>query len=163
MGGDPLARVYELYSREIFAYLCVLSGDSSLAEDIMQETFLKAILSLNESHGNVRAWLYTVARNLFLDRARRAGCETPVEEPPEGTVKGPEEVLQEKIVKDELRSALMRLDKRKREVIMLQYYSGLSVREIASLMNLSQENVRVLAYRAKKELKKYLEEVNEIQ
>ena len=162
LGGDPLAKVYELYSREIFAYLCALSGSVALAEDLTQETFLKALLSLDDSHKNVRAWLYAVARNLYYDRARRAGFEIPEENPESGFAEGPEDELQRKALRNELRSALMRLDERKREVILLQYFSGLSVREIASVTGLSQENVRVLAFRAKKELKRFLEENDEI-
>lgn len=58
MDKDILIRLYETYSREIWLYLFSLSHSGSLADDLMQETFLKAILSLSDSHTNMRAWLY---------------------------------------------------------------------------------------------------------
>ncbi|MDO4673405.1 MAG: sigma-70 family RNA polymerase sigma factor, partial [Porphyromonadaceae bacterium] len=53
---------------------------------------------------------------------------------------------------------LMKLDEKKREILILQYYSELSQKEIAAILHMSLENVRVLAYRGKRDLKKYLEE-----
>lgn len=73
MKHDLIDRVYRMYGREIYLYLYSLSKDHSLAEELRQETFLKAILSLPDSHTNVRAWLYTVARNLFYNTAKREG------------------------------------------------------------------------------------------
>ena len=71
MENDLLARVYRQYSREIRLYLYVLSKNETLAEDLTQETFLKALLSLPAEHPNVRAWLYTVARNLYYDSRKK--------------------------------------------------------------------------------------------
>ena len=53
--------------------------------------------------------------------------------------------------------ALQHLDRAKREVLLLQYFAGLSQKEIAVILHLTPENVRVLAYRGKRELKSYLE------
>lgn len=163
MDNDSLRLLYEKYSREIYLYLLSLSGDPRLSEDVMQDTFVKALLSLDRSHANLRAWLYTVARNLYFDHTRRKKLESEFEgsfEPAEAP--GPEELLQVKIRNERLREALMRLEPKKREIITLQYFSGLSVKEIAEIMRLSQENVRVLAFRAKKEMKKYLEDKDEL-
>ena len=159
MKNDALKLIYEQYSREIFLYVLSLCGNRATAEELMQETFVKALLSLPDSHSNARAWLYKVARNLFLDRARRSKFESPgLEEEGEGTAASPEELMIEKQENERLRMAVSRLDERKREVIRLHYFSELSFSEIASVMGLTLENVRVLAYRAKKELKKYLED-----
>ena len=73
-----------------------------------------------------------------------------------------EENLLEKFLKEEKRrilyQAIRRLDIKKREVIQLQYFGGMSQKEIAAVLHITPENVRVLAYRAKKDLKKYMEE-----
>ena len=53
--------------------------------------------------------------------------------------------------------ALQRLDTAKREVLLLQYFAGLSQRDIAAVLHLTPENVRVLAYRGKRELRSYME------
>ena len=71
MDNRILQILYEKYYQEIFLYLLSLSHDSLLAEDLVQETFLKAILSLDEKHPNIRAWLYRVARNLYLNEKKK--------------------------------------------------------------------------------------------
>ena len=58
-----------------------------------------------------------------------------------------------------LYQAIRRLEVKKREVIQMQYFGGMSQKEIAAVLHITPENVRVLAYRAKKELKKDLEEL----
>ena len=72
-----------------------------------------------------------------------------------------DEDLLEKILEEENRrilyQAIRRLEVKKREVIQMQYFGGMSQKEIAAVLHITPENVRVLAYRAKKELKKYLE------
>lgn len=159
MDADVLKSIYERYSREIYLYLLGICGSRAEAEELMQETFLNALESLGEDHTNVRAWLYTVARNLFYDRARRGRFEFSAERPPaEGFAPSAEEELIKRQRAEDLAAALARLDERKRDVISLQYLSGLSVCEIAAVMGLSQENVRVLAFRAKRELRSILEE-----
>ena len=73
------------------------------------------------------------------------------------------EDLLEKILGEENRrilyQAIRRLEVKKREVIQMQYFGGMSQKEIAAVLHITPENVRVLAYRAKKELKKDLEEL----
>ena len=74
-----------------------------------------------------------------------------------------DEDLFEKILEEENRrilyQAIRRLEVKKREVIQMQYFGGMSQKEIAAVLHITPENVRVLAYRAKKELKKDLEEL----
>lgn len=73
-----------------------------------------------------------------------------------------DEDLFEKILEEENRrmlyQAIRRLDIKKREIIQMQYFGGMTQKEIAAVLHITLENVRVLAYRARKELKKYLEE-----
>ena len=76
-----------------------------------------------------------------------------------------DEDLFEKILEEENRrmlyQAIRRLEIKKREIIQMQYFGGMSQKEIAAVLHITPENVRVLAYRAKKDLKKYLEEEGE--
>ena len=77
--------------------------------------------------------------------------------------KNRDEDLLEKILEEENRrilyQAIRRVEVKKREVIQMQYFGGMSQKEIAAVLHITPENVRVLAYRAKKELKKDLEEL----
>ena len=66
-----LKTIYEKYGREVFLYILYLCGDVATAEDITQETFVKALLSLGDAHTNPKAWLYMVARNLTFNHRRK--------------------------------------------------------------------------------------------
>ena len=71
MEKDILKQLYQKYRKEIYLYLYSLCKKESLAEDLLQETFLKALLSLPDDHTNMRAWLYLVARNLLFNYYHR--------------------------------------------------------------------------------------------
>ena len=155
-----LTLVYEKYHRELYLYIYSLSRNHHIAEDLTQETFLKALLSLPEEHGNIRAWLYMVARNLFFNYMEKASRNVSLEEEMERPVE--EKDLLANMIENErklqLYQALKKLDMKKREILLLQYFGDLSQKEIAAVLHITPENVRVLAYRAKKELKKYMEQ-----
>lgn len=159
MDSNLLQQVYRKYSKEIYAYIFTLCRDRSLTEDLVQETFMKAILSLPNAHENVRAWLYMVARNLYFNHVKKTARETG--EPDESTKDespATEETVISGLMKQELYRALLKLDDVKREVILMQYFSEIPQKDIAAILHLSPENVRVISYRAKKELKKLMEE-----
>ena len=161
MNSKLLQMFFEQYHNELYIYLRSLCHDSAVAEDLLQETFLKAILSLPDDHMNVRAWLYMVARNLYFNYASRQKHQTSLEEWQEVPQFFVDEVL-EGMLKNEQRmrlyQALEQLSQTRREILILQYFGGFSQKEIASMLQLSPENVRVLGHRAKKELKSYMEE-----
>ena len=71
MENDVLAVVYRAYSREIYLYLYGLNHNRQLSEDLMQETFAKALITVGTADMGIRAWLYKVARNLYFNTYRR--------------------------------------------------------------------------------------------
>ena len=143
MEKDILKQLYQKYRKEIYLYLYSLCKKESLAEDLLQETFLKALLSLPDDHTNMRAWLYLVARNLLFNYYHREKEKVPLEEAQQMQDTGTQEVLEE-ILKGErnkiLYLAMNRLEQR--------------------ILKMTPENVRVLSYRAKRELRVYMEENN---
>ena len=155
-----LTLVYEKYHRELYLYIYSLSRNHHIAEDLTQETFLKALLSLPEEHGNIRAWLYMVARNLFFNYREKASRNVSLEE--EMKRSDEEKDLLANMIENErklqLYQALKKLDMKKREILLLQYFGDLSQKEIAAVLHITPDHIRVLAYRAKKELKKYMEQ-----
>ena len=156
-----IKQLYHQYGKELFLYLYSMCQQKELAEDLLQETFLKAILALPESHTNMRAWLYKVARNLFYNLYKRNRREICDEEYLKKISKlEVDEFLEEYISKQETRilyTAMQKLSPVKREVLELQYFGQMPLKEIANVLQLSQENVRVLSHRAKKDLKKLME------
>ncbi len=79
MDNEILKRLYEQYGKELYLYILSMCRNRAVAEDIIQETFLKAILALDERHSNMRAWLYMVARNLCINYLKKVGRETSVD------------------------------------------------------------------------------------
>lgn len=158
MDHHLLEQLYDAYYHELYIYVYSLCKSHSAAEDILQETFLKAILSLPETHGNMRAWLYRVARNLTFNLMKRDKhrAESKLEPP----ITQEDEPL-EKLLRNEtyqvLYEGITNLSKVKKEVLVMQYFSQLSLKEIAVIMHISPENVRVIASRARKELRTYME------
>ena len=158
MDSRLLKELYKKYQRELFLYIFSLCRNREMAEDLTQETFLKAMLSLSESHSNIKAWLYTVARNLYLNLLKKEKGRVDMDEITEFVDET--DVIEDVILSESKRlcyQALQSLDKLKREVLVLQYFGGLSQKEISAVLHTSPENVRVLGYRGKKEMKKYLE------
>jgi RNA polymerase sigma factor (sigma-70 family) len=165
-GGEDLEnerfrQLYRQYGREIYGYLYSLCQNRALAEDLRQETFLKAFLSLPSNHANMRAWLYLVARNLFYNakkRERRQESWQNEQQEAARTCGDPWDGVWQNERKRVLYEALARLPLPKREVLVMQYLGNMSQKEIAAILKLTPEHVRVLSYRARKELRAYMEE-----
>lgn len=162
METQLLNQLYRKYQREIYLYLYSLCKNREVAEDLLQETFLKAILSLSDNHSNVRAWLYLVARNLYYNYSKKENRNIMLEEVEDSLLVDSANETLERLLTDERRrslyKALQHLDERQREVLTLQYFGGLSQKEIAALLKMTPENIRILSYRGKKKLRVYMEE-----
>lgn len=156
-----LEQLYSRYKREIYLYLYSLCGSHELAEDLLQETFLKAILSLKDNHTNMSAWLYMVARNLYFNYHKKQKRYVELDGDKYKEISSEQTGLLDQILQNEsqknLYMALTRLDSLKREVLTMQYFGEMSQKDIALILHISLENVRVLSFRGKKELRKYLE------
>ncbi len=156
-----LYKLYSTYYTELFLYLYSLCHDRELAEDMTQEAFLKAIMSLPDDHSNVRAWLYMVGRNQLLNALARQN-KTELKADLEDFESASDESVLDGLIQNEskriLYEAINHLDKTKREILCMQYFSGFSQKEIAAMLHMTTENVRVQAHRGKKLLKDYMEE-----
>lgn len=156
-----LEKLYNSYYKEIYLYLYSMCKRKETAEDIVQETFLKALLSLPKNHNNLRAWLYMVARNIYLNTYKKEKRIIYTEDISNDIIDNSDEILNS-ILKSEqsrmLHQALMRLEERKREILVLHYFGGLKLKEIAALMKITTENVKIIIYRGRNELKKSMEE-----
>ena len=137
-----LSKLYDRYNRTVYGVgLKILGGDRSLAEELVQEVFLKVWRSsktFDASRASFSTWLYRVTRSAAIDLYRkRAHKVHPV---PEGesylaTIRdssaGPQEVVDESWLSWRVSRALEALDAPQREVIELAYFAGLSQREIS--------------------------------
>ena len=141
--------------------LRLTGGDRARAEDIVQETLLRAWRSpqvLDQSGGSARAWLFTVARHIVVDewRSARNRHELPVDEPPEvPTADRTDQLLQSWLVAD----ALAQLTPEHRAVLLECYYRGRSVAEAARILEVPEGTVKSRTHYALRALRLALQEM----
>lgn len=146
-GGDRSAfeDLYRRYARPVFGFALRRLGDRGRAEDAVQETFAsvwRSAASYKPERGPGAPWLYAVARNAIVDRAR-GRTETPAEVPdtPADTP-GPADQAEQSWVAWRVHRALEELPQREHEVIALAYWSGLSQSEVAEYLGIPLGTVK---------------------
>ena len=161
---DILEQLYRKHTKAVYLYLYSLCHDHGLAEDLMQETFLRALCSIEIAGEELLPWLLRIARNLYLDAWRREKRTRTHKEHDrregESNAAGGDGILEWMIRKEQnqrLYRAIQRLKDTEREAVVLYYFAGISQQEIAGILNLSHGNTRVILYRARKNLKKLLD------
>ncbi|HBG44093.1 MAG TPA: RNA polymerase sigma factor, partial [Firmicutes bacterium] len=159
--GDPSAfeELYHLTEKTVYAFLLSILRNHDLAQDIMQETYLKirSAAHLYQPQGKPLAWIFTIARNLALMELRSNERYVNTE------FSLMENDINFSYVSDHddqivLQMALNVLNKQEREVILLYAVSGLKHREIASSLSVPLSTVLSQYHRGLKKLKKYLVE-----
>jgi RNA polymerase sigma-70 factor (ECF subfamily) len=137
--------LYRRYARPVFGLALRKLGDRGRAEDAVQETFAsiwRSAGSYKPERGPGAPWLYAVARNAIVDRAR-ARTEVPAEIPEQADGEaGPSERTEEGWVAWRVHRALEELPEREREVIALAYWSGLSQSEVAEFLGIPLGTVK---------------------
>lgn len=158
MDNDILEQIYHRYAGQVYLYLFSLCHSHALAEDLMQETFLKALCSMELSQDAVLPWLLRVAKNLYIDAWRKQRHHTEAKKEQKSSE---EELLNCLIHKEQNRrlyQAIQALRAPEREAVVLYYFAGLSQADIARQLGMSHGNVRVMLHRAKQRLRNLLED-----
>lgn len=158
-----LEDLYSLYYEEIFRYLLQRTRQKELAQDLAQDTFLKAFNGLASFKGksSIKTWLYTIAHHTFINWYRRETkfSRHSLEEIfslEQKTYKNPEDEFARKIEQVRLLSAIYSLKEDFQTVLILREYQGLSYDEIAEVTGWTLAKVKTNLHRAKLELRKYI-------
>ena len=137
--------LYRRYARPVFGLALRRLGDRGRAEDAVQETFAsiwRSAGSYQPERGPGAPWLYAVARNAIVDRARTRS-EIPAEIPDEpANAPGPADHTEQGWIAWRVHRALEELPEREREVIALAYWSGLSQSEVAEFLGIPLGTVK---------------------
>jgi RNA polymerase sigma-70 factor, ECF subfamily len=140
--GDNAAfeTLYRRFARPLYGLALRMLRDRSRAEDAVQETFTaiwRSAASYRPERGPGAPWIYAVARNAIVDRARARG-EATFSDPPEAPSPdaGPAERAQSSYVAWRVHRAVQDLPEREREVLELAYWGGLSQSEVARFLDI---------------------------
>lgn len=153
-----MEEIYKKYSKLVYKYLYGLSKERTIAEDLTQETFYRAIKGINKFNNEckVNTWLYKIAKNVWIDYLKKKKLDMPLEE--ELILENSFEVdLEYKNNLVNLYKAIHKLDENTREVFYLRINSELSFKEIGDILNRTEEWARIVFYRGKIKLKENMD------
>lgn len=140
-----LEKFYRDHARAIYAYLVSQCRDPVWAEDLMQDTFVRATRALaGYRGGSPRAWLFAIARTTFLDDVRRRSRNPTSNEPTDVAAFDPD-IAQQITV----RTVLANLPETQRSALVLRDQLGLSYEEVAGVLGKSLGATKVIIHRAR--------------
>jgi RNA polymerase sigma-70 factor (ECF subfamily) len=161
---DELHDLVMEHSEAVFRMALSVVKDRALAEDVAQETMVKAWLALPSFRGDssLRGWILRIARNTAIStlRQRRATPMDPNEFPeaPTRPERSVESAVQSGLVVDEFVEALDTLDDLSRSVVVLRELEGLSYEEIAEILDVPMPTVKTRLLRSRRRLSAALRE-----
>jgi RNA polymerase sigma-70 factor, ECF subfamily len=144
MHRDLVDSLFARYREPVYRFLRRMLRDGPAAEDLTQDTFLRALGGPYQANGNERAWIFHIARNLARDRARAIGRRPPVVEFEDRGAPAPDPALSLS-----LDAALAELAAEDREVFLLREVGGLSYAEIGAACGLTADAVRSRLHRSR--------------
>ncbi len=160
MSDSNLEEIYSKYFKDIFLYMRGISANEHIAEEITQETFVKALKNIEKFDGkkDIRAWLFTIAKNTYFTYCRRKNIsldDTYIE------CASDDVLLTERLENEEeailIHKFLHSMDEPYKEVFNLRVFGELDFEKIGMIFGKSSGWARVTYYRAKNKIIKYLE------
>lgn len=149
--------IYDKYFRDVYRYALALSKNESIAEEVTQETFFKALRSIDQFDGKCRlyVWLCQIAKNTYFTLYRKELRHQQALSPADPV--SIEEKLLTKESAFDIHKVLHRLDEPYKEVFSLRTFGELSFRQIAELFGKTESWARVTYHRAKLKIREELE------
>lgn len=156
-----MEQVYHTYERMVYQFLYMRTRDAQWSQDLMQETFLRAVTSISRYDGSCKlsVWLCQIARHVLWQELRKRGktdfAELADSIPDPGNPDAETQVLQSED-RVGLYRAIHRLSEKEREVVLYRITGELSFREIGEILEKSENWARTTFYRAKLRLREEL-------
>jgi RNA polymerase sigma-70 factor (ECF subfamily) len=159
--AEAFAGLFELTLPSVYRYLYGRCGDATLAEDLAQDAYLRAMRAVRTSFkgGSTEfvAWMIRIARNRFLDHVKsgRVRWEVVVDEMPVTFARGdPEREALDAVAGADLRRALRQLTNEQQEIVFLRFFQGLQIAEVAVVTGRTEGAVKALQFRALRALER---------
>ena len=150
-------QLYHDYYGKVHGYIRSKINSAQDAEDIAADVFLKVYEKLDrfdENKASLSTWIYTITRNTLTDYFRTRKVFDEIPEASESGFSVEENVCNAEML-EVLAKALESLDERERDIVILRFYYGKTLREISSQMNISYAYVKVLQNKAFNKIKEY--------
>ena len=161
---EAFGELYERYVTRVFKHLLYMINDVDVAQDLTEQTFLRALEAIHryEWRGTpFLAWLLRIARNLYLNGRRVERNNSSIRRNRNGDVAAsPESSCEARLSVEEVWRAVRALNGDQRQVIVLRFMDGLSYADVARVLGKSVAAVRVAQYRALRALRRTLEDGN---
>ena len=152
--------IYRSYFADVYRYALALSRDAHTAEEVTQETFVRALTAIDSFRGEcqVRVWLCQIAKHLWYKELKKKEREKPAEitEETASFDHGPETAVIQKAEVLELYKRLHTLEEPLREVMYLRLNGNFSFKEIGEILGRDENWARVTFYRGKQRIRKEL-------
>lgn len=168
--SEAFGQLYDLFAPRIYKFISFKVSPKELAEDILQDTFLKAwrgLVTLKLEELNFSAWLYSIARNTVNDHYRKVYRQPPPVELDEaiGVTSGesPAAAAQRESELEQVRQASAKLPPHYRQVIELRFIQEFSVEETAQVVGKTPLAIRLIQHRALKQLRTILKHDYDVQ
>jgi RNA polymerase sigma-70 factor (ECF subfamily) len=157
---DAFARLVDRYWDRLYRWLYHLTKDRHQAEDLVQETFLKVLGALDSFRpgSNFRAWVFRIGHNNFVN-LKRAGRRTnhPLPEEVAGSeVGGPEDTAADREALRAVAKAIAELPVEFRTALTLRADEGMSFKQVAAILGITEETARWRVFKARQKLMKVL-------
>ncbi len=145
--SHQIEKLYRQHKDKMFSYCLYQSGDRNLSEDIVQDAFLKLSIQLNEKKEikSPSDWLFICVRNLLYNAFSKMKTTINYD-----SLKSVVEIDSDRMLF--LNQILGKLEHEERELILLKEQQGISTKEIAAMLELSDEAVRTRLYRVRKKM-----------
>lgn len=146
-------KIYDKYIDQIFRFIYLKTNTKEIAEDLTSETFLKTWEAFQSSEIlNPRAFLFKTARNLVIDFYRKKDKENFISIDSTSSVADPKGNIEEKIYEnhqvEQIKKAIANLKEEYQTALVLRLVEGISINEIAEILNKTPTSTRVLIHRA---------------
>ncbi len=155
-----LKEIYEEHKQDVYTYLISLTRNPSLSEDLLSETFIGALKSINRFKGesSIKTWLFSIARNKWYEHLRREKEVISIDDLTYNYLVSGDNLEITIINKELYKKILDILDNEKlmtRDIVIMRV-KGYSYLEISNKHNISESSARVVDYRAKNKIKRIL-------
>jgi len=160
--SEAFGQLYDFYFPKVYPFVMAKVGDQMVAEDIVSDIFMKVLENLSKYQNRglpFGAWLFTVARNVLFDhyaksnKSASSSLDETIEIKDDKEESSPLHQAKGAELKEKVKAIMNKLPERELNVVQMKFFAGLTNREIAVALDLSEQNVGIILYRVLRRMK----------